>query len=92
MLWVAHDEVILLSTPFPTIPMLGNNCCCDVMVFYIGNRRCCVVLCCVVLYCIVLYCIELEPYSRIDNVVISGLHVSAGSYAQAVGGADEEGG
>ena len=35
---------------------------------------------------------ELEQYSRIDNVIISGLHVSAASYAQAAGGADEEGG
>ena len=35
---------------------------------------------------------ELEQYSRIDNVIISGLHVSAASYARAAGGADEEGG
>ena len=35
---------------------------------------------------------ELEQYSGIDNVIISGLHVSAASYAQAAGGADEEGG
>ena len=51
MLGVDHDKIILLSTPFPTIPMLGNNCCCDVIVFYVGNK-----LCCIVLYCIVLYC------------------------------------
>ena len=35
---------------------------------------------------------ELEQYSRIDNVIISSLHVSAASYARAAGGADEEGG
>ena len=35
---------------------------------------------------------ELEQSSRIDIVIISGLHVSAVSYAQAAGGADEEGG
>ena len=35
---------------------------------------------------------ELEQSSRIDIVIISGLHVSAASHAQAAGGADEEGG
>ena len=35
---------------------------------------------------------ELEQYSRIDNVIISGIHVSAACYARAAGGADEEGG
>ena len=35
---------------------------------------------------------ELEQYSKVDNVIISGLHVSAASYAQAAGGADEDGG
>ena len=40
---MAHDKIILLSTPFPTIPMLGNNCCCDVIVFYVGNNRYCIV-------------------------------------------------
>ena len=54
-----HDKIILLSTPFPTIPMLGKNCCCGVIVFYVGNKRCCIVLYCIVLYCIVLYCIVL---------------------------------
>ena len=44
MLVVDHDKIILLSTPFPTIPMLGKNCCCDVIVFYVGNKRCCIVL------------------------------------------------
>ena len=41
MLGVDHDKIILLSTPFPTIPMLGKNCCCGVIVFYVGNKRCC---------------------------------------------------
>ena len=31
MLGVDHDKIILLSTPVPTIPMLGKNCCCDVI-------------------------------------------------------------
>ena len=59
MLGVDHDKNILLSTPFPTIPMLGRNCWCNVIVFYVGNKRCCIVLYCIVLYCIVLYCIVL---------------------------------
>ena len=59
MLGVDHDKIILLSTPFPTIPMLGKNCCCGVIVFDVGNKRCCIVLYCIVLYCIVLYCIVL---------------------------------
>ena len=46
MLEVAHDKSILLSTPFPTIPMLATNCCCNVNLFYVGNDH-------VVLYCIV---------------------------------------
>ena len=46
MLGVDRDKIILLSSPFPTIPMLGKNCCCDVIVFYVGNKRCCIVLCC----------------------------------------------
>ena len=54
MLGVDHDKNILLSTPFPTIPMLGRNCWCNVIVFYVGNKRCCIVLYCIVLYCIVL--------------------------------------
>ena len=53
MLGVDHDKIILLSTPFPTIPMLGKNCSCGVIVFYVGNKRCCIVLYCIVLYCIV---------------------------------------
>ena len=59
MLGVDHDKIILLSTLFTTIPMLGKNCCCDVIVFYVGNKRCCIVLYCIVLHCIVLYCIVL---------------------------------
>ena len=46
MLGVDHDNIILLSTPFPTIPMLGNTYCCGVIVFYVGNKRCCIVLYC----------------------------------------------
>ena len=46
MLGVDHDKNILLSTPFPTIPMLGRNCWCNVIVFYVGNKRCCIVLYC----------------------------------------------
>ena len=57
MLVVDHDKIILLSTPFPTIPMLATNCCCNVILFYVGNKRRCIVLYCIVLYCIVLYCI-----------------------------------
>ena len=45
MLGVDHDYIILLSTPFTTIPMFGTNCSCDVIVFYVGNKRCCIVLC-----------------------------------------------
>ena len=48
MLGVDHDKNILLSTPFPTIPMLGTNCWCNVIVFYVGNKRCCIVLYCIV--------------------------------------------
>ena len=43
MLGVHHDKIILLSTPFPTIQMLGKYCCCDVITFYVGNKRCCIV-------------------------------------------------
>ena len=32
--------------PFPTIPKLGKNCCYNVVVFYVGNKRCCIVLYC----------------------------------------------
>ena len=59
MLGVDHDKIILLSTPFPTIPMLGKNCCYNVIVFFVVTKRCCIVLYCIVLYCIVLYCIVL---------------------------------
>ena len=48
MLGMDHDKNILLSTPFPTIPMLGTNCWCNVIVFYVGNKRCCIVLYCIV--------------------------------------------
>ena len=62
MLGVDHDKIILLSTPFPTNPMLGKNGWCDVqvIVFYVGNKRCCIVLYCIVLYCTVLYCTALH--------------------------------
>ena len=59
MLGVDHDKNILLSTPFPTIPMLGINCWCNVIVFYVGNKRC----------CIVLYCIVLSAYNAMADVV-----------------------
>ena len=32
--------------------MLGKNCCCDEIVFYIGNKRCSIVLYCIVLCCV----------------------------------------
>ena len=52
MLGVDHDKIILLSTPFPTIPMLGKNCCYNVIVFFVvGNKRFGIVLYCIVLYC-----------------------------------------
>ena len=51
MLGVDQDKIILLSTSFPTILMLGKSCCCGVIVFYVGNKRCCIVLHCIVLYC-----------------------------------------
>ena len=44
MLGVDHDKIILLSTLFPTIPMLGKNCCYNVIVFFVGNKQCCIVL------------------------------------------------
>ena len=50
MLGVDHDKIILLSTPFPTIPMLGKNCCYNVIVFFVGKKRCYIVLYCIVLY------------------------------------------
>ena len=43
MLGVDHDKIILRANPFPTIPMLGTNCWCNVIVFYVGNKRCCTV-------------------------------------------------
>ena len=62
MLGVDHDKIILLSTPFPTIPMLGA----DVGVMLLCSMLeindvvlCCVVLCCVVLCCVVLCCVVL---------------------------------
>ena len=47
MLGVDHDNTILLSVPFPTIPMFVKNwhCCCGVIVFYVGNKRRCIVYC-----------------------------------------------
>ena len=59
MLGVDHGKTILLSTPFPTIPMLGTNCWCNVIVFYVGNKRC-IVLYCIALHCIALHCIALH--------------------------------
>ena len=44
MLEVDHDKIILLSTLFPTIPMLGTNCCFNVILFYFDH----VVLSCIV--------------------------------------------
>ena len=46
MLGVDHDKIILLSTPFPTIPMLDKKFCYNVIVFFVGNKRCCIVLYC----------------------------------------------
>ena len=46
MLGVDHDKIILLSNPFPTIPILGTNCCCNVILFYVVNKRRCIVLYC----------------------------------------------
>ena len=48
------DKIILLSTPFPTIPMLGTNCCCTVLfcsMLEINDD----VLYCVALRCVALY-------------------------------------
>ena len=42
-------EVFFCPSPFPTIAMLATNCCCNVNLFYVGNKR----SCCIVLYCIV---------------------------------------
>ena len=49
--WIMHDIrfFFYMSTPFPTIPMLGTNCCCNVILFHAGNKRCC----CIVLYNII---------------------------------------
>ena len=41
---VEHDKILLLSTLFPTITLLGKNCWYNVIVFYVGNKRCCIVL------------------------------------------------
>ena len=35
-------------------PMLVKNCCYTVIVFYVGNKRCCIVLYRIALYCIVI--------------------------------------
>ena len=56
MLGVDHDKIILLldiriiltNLPFPTIKMLGKNCCCNVILFYVGNNQCSIVLYCIV--------------------------------------------
>ena len=62
---VDHDKIILLSIPFPTIPMLGTYCWCNVIVFYVGNKRCCivssrVVSCLVASRRVALHCIALN--------------------------------
>ena len=59
MLGVDHDKNILLSTPFPTIPMSGTHCWCILMLLCSMLEINDVVLYCIVLYCIVLYCIVL---------------------------------
>ena len=38
-----HDQIILLSTPFPTITLCGANCWCNLVLFYVGSKRCCIV-------------------------------------------------
>ena len=35
MLGVDYHKIILLSTTFPTIPMLGTTCLCKVILFYV---------------------------------------------------------
>ena len=62
MLGVDHDKIILLSTPFPTIPILGKNCCYNVIVFF------------VVLYCIVLYCMCAHNYESSDWIRSNTIH------------------
>ena len=49
---VDHDNIILLSTTFPTIPMFGTHCCCNVILYYVGNKRCCIALYCIESYSI----------------------------------------
>ena len=44
MLGVGHDKIILLPTFFPSITMLGKHFCCNAILFYVGNKRCCIVL------------------------------------------------
>ena len=39
---------------------LCKNCCGDVIMFYVGNKRCCIVLYCIVLHCIALRCVALR--------------------------------
>ena len=58
MLEVDHDNIILPSTPFPAIPMLGKNCCCD-------HTRCCIVL--------YLYCACAAIRGASDNILV-GYH------------------
>ena len=58
MMGVDHDKIILLSTSFPTIPMLGKNGCCDVLCTMLEIND--VLLYCIVLYCIALHCIALH--------------------------------
>ena len=81
ILVVDHGKIIFLSTPLPTIPMLGKNCCYNVIMFYVGNKRCCIVLhgmvwYCIVLHCTVLYCIVLYcMYTDIGHVLQPKINV-----------------
>ena len=56
MLGVEHDKIILLSAPFPTIPIFGKNCCCNVILFYVATKCCCIAL--HIALPIALYCIS----------------------------------
>ena len=60
ILGVDHDKIILLSTLFPTIPMLGKNCC----VMYSNSLCSMLEIIDVVLYCIV-------EWARSKSTIIS---------------------
>ena len=38
MLGVDHDNIILLSIHFPISPILGTNCCCNVVCSILETR------------------------------------------------------